>query len=106
MKRIAANRILINPETLLLNAVVELDDAGVVRRIFELSECNVEPSHTRFFNGLITTFVPKETRKVGVPVPKLAVDSLAVGYNGNLLLWQNLSAASLKIALESTITEL
>lgn len=65
MKRVAANRVLISANRLLLNAVVEIDDNDTVRQVFELDGCASEPANTLFFNGLITTFVPKERRTIG-----------------------------------------
>ncbi|MGN0187332.1 MAG: hypothetical protein ACI392_06260 [Paludibacteraceae bacterium] len=105
MKRIAANKILLDAETLLLNAVVEVDD-GTVRNIFELGHCQVEPAGTQFFNGLITTFVPKENRILGKPVPELVTDALAIGYSGKLVLWQHLSLSSFKITADTQMIEL
>ncbi len=106
MKRVAANRILLDAETLLLNAVVELDDNGVVRNIFELSKCYSEPAGTRFYNGLITTFVPKEQRIVGRSVRDLVENALAVGYSEKIMLWQHLSLSSFKITNETETFEL
>lgn len=105
MKRIAANKILLDTETLLLNAVIEVDE-GVVRNIFELGNCQVEPAGTQFFNGLITTFVPKENRIVGRPVPELVAESLAIGYSGKIILWQHLSLSSFKITADTQMIEL
>ena len=90
---------------LLLNAVIEVDE-GVVRNIFELGNCQVEPAGTQFFNGLITTFVPKENRIVGRPVPELVAESLAIGYSGKIILWQHLSLSSFKITADTQMIEL
>ena len=94
---------MIDAEHLLLNAVVELDDAGVVQHIFELSGCASEPANTLFFNGLLTTFVPKEKCVVGQLVGELA-EPLKVGYNGHLLVWHDLTPTNFQIN-ESTKTE-
>ena len=46
MKRWAANKVMIDAQTLWLNAVVECDDSGVVTAVFPLSEQLSEPAST------------------------------------------------------------
>ncbi len=95
---------MIDADHLLLNAVVEMDDTGVVQHIFELSGCASEPANTLFFNGLLTTFVPKEKCVVGQLVGTLA-EPLTVGYNGNLLVWHDLTPTNFQIT-ENTTTKI
>ncbi len=106
MRRIAANRVLINADRLLLNAVVEIDDNDTVQQVFELSHCASEPANTLFFNGLITTFVPKERRIVGQFIAALATDELVAGYCGKLLLWQGMASATFQITQHTKSTEI
>ncbi len=106
MKRIAANRVLINAKRLLLNAVVEMDDSDTIQQVFELDGCTSEPANTLFFNGLLTTFVPEERRIVGQAIGTLATDELQTGYRGKLLLWQGTSIATLQITQDTKATEI
>lgn len=106
MKRIAANKILINTQTIFLNAVVEYDEKGVVRRVFELSNCPSEPASTCFYNGLITTEVAVDQVFVGASIPLLIHRELAVGYDGQLVLWQNINLSTLKVTSDTKMTVL
>lgn len=106
MKRIAANKVLTSAGQILPNAVVETDDNGTVQRIFELAECTSEPSNTLFYNGLLTTFVPKNRRIVGQSVAQLVTDNLTAGYNGRLLLWQGTTGTTLQIKPDTKIIEI
>lgn len=106
MKRVAANRVLISADRLLLNAVVEIDDNDTVQQVFELDNCTSEPANTLFFNGLITTFVPKERRTIGQTIGTLVADELVAGYCGKLLLWQGLSSATFQITQHTKSTEI
>lgn len=106
MKRIAANKVLVSAERLLLNAVVELDDNDTVRQVFELANYTSEPASTLFYNGLITTFVPKEKRIAGQSIKDLATDELVAGYHGKLLLWQGMASATFQITQGTKATEI
>ena len=91
MKRVAANKVLIDSTTIENNLMIERDDNGRVRRMVCITDCQVEPSSTLFYNGLITTDVDLSKREVGISVIDIVQDALAIGYSGRLLLWQNLS---------------
>ncbi len=54
MKRVASHIVVLAPDDIRRNAVVELDDNGVLTRIFDLNDANVESSHTLFFDGIIS----------------------------------------------------
>lgn len=103
MKRWAANKVMIDAQTLWLNAVVECDDSGVVTAVFPLSEQLSEPASTRFFNGLITTEVPMNQLVVGAFIPDLLTQTLTAGYKGQLVLWQNINLTTLKVTSETQI---
>ena len=90
-KRVAANKVLVDSETIDNNLMVERDANGKVTRIVCITDLQVEPSSTVFYNGLITTEVNLNNVKVGLSVPQLVTQSLSIGYDGKLLLWQNLS---------------
>ncbi|HRS67143.1 MAG TPA: hypothetical protein P5564_00795 [Paludibacteraceae bacterium] len=106
MKRVAANKVMIDEHTLLLNTVVEYDDNGVVTAIFPLSEQLSEPASTCFFNGLITTEVSLERCVMGTFIPDLLTERLSVGYKGRLLLWQNINFVTLKVTSDTKIQPL
>ena len=60
MKRIGAHYLYINPDILLKNGVVEIDDNGVVTDYFSLNDVNVESSNTEFYTGFLApAFFPK-----------------------------------------------
>lgn len=89
--RVAANKVLVDSETIDNNLMVERDANGKVIRIVCITDLQVEPSSTIFYNGLITTEVNLNNIKVGLSVLQLVTQSLSIGYDGKLLLWQNLS---------------
>ncbi len=103
MKRWAANKVMIDAQTLWLNAVVECDDSGVVTAVFPLSEQLSEPASTRFVNGLITTEVPLDKCVVDVFIPDLLTKTLTAGYEGQLILWQNINLTTLKVTSDTQI---
>ena len=86
--------------------MVERDDAGRVRRMICITDLQVEPSSTAFYNGLITTDIDLSKKQIGVSVIDLLVDALAVGYQGRLLLWQNLSLSEFRIKEETKVIEI
>ena len=106
MKRIAANKVLVDSSTIENNLMIERDDAGRVRRMVCITDLQVEPSSTIFYNGLITTDVDFSKRQIGVSVIDLVEDALAVGYQGRLLLWQNLSLSEFRIKEETRVPEI
>ena len=97
MKRFAANKVMLDAQTLWLNAVVECDNTGVVIAVSTLENQLSEPASTFFFNGLITTEVCLTDLAVGMFIPDLLTHSLSVGYHGKLILWQNINLATLKV---------
>ena len=103
MKRVAANKVLIDSTTLENNLMIERDDNGRVRRMVCITDCQVEPSSTLFYNGLITTDVDLSKREVGISVIDMVQDALAIGYSGRLLLWQNLSLSEFRIKEETKV---
>ena len=106
MKRIAANKVLVDSSTIENNLMIDRDDAGRVRRMVCITDLQVEPSSTIFYNGLITTDVDFSKRQIGVSVIDLVEDALAVGYQGRLLLWQNLSLSEFRIKEETRVVEI
>ena len=104
MKRIAANKVMIDPQTLCLNTVIECDDMGVVTSVFPLANQISEPAQTSFFNGLITTEVSMNNLVIGTFIPNLLTHSLLVGYQGKLILWQNINLTTLKITSDTQIS--
>ena len=57
-------------------------------------------------DGLITTDVDLSKREVGVSVIDLVEDALVLGYQGRLLLWQNLSFSEFRIKEETKVIEI
>ena len=106
MKRVAANKVLIDSTTIENNLMIERDDNGRVRRMVCITDCQVEPSSTLFYNGLITTDVDLSKREVGISVIDMVQDALAIGYSGRLLLWQNLSLSEFRIKEETKVIEI
>jgi hypothetical protein len=103
LKRVAANKVLIDSTTIENNLMIERDDNGRVRRMVCITDCQVEPSSTLFYNGLITTDVDLSKREVGLSVIDMVQDALAIGYSGRLLLWQNLSLSEFRIKEETKV---
>jgi hypothetical protein len=68
-----------------------------------ITDLQVEPSSTSFYNGLITTDVDLSKREIGVSVLDLVSDALVIGYQGRLLLWQNLSLSEFRIKEETKV---
>ena len=106
MKRVAANKVLVDSNTIENNLMIERDDAGRVRRMICITDLQVEPSSTSFYNGLITTDIDLSKKQIGVSVIDLVEDALAVGYQGRLLLWQNLSLSEFRIKEETKVIEI
>ena len=106
MKRVAANKVLVDSTTIENNLMIERDDNGRVRRMVCITDCQVEPSSTLFYNGLITTDVDLSKREVGISVIDMVQDALAIGYSGRLLLWQNLSLSEFRIKEETKVIEI
>ena len=86
--------------------MIERDDNGRVRRMVCITDLQVEPSSTAFYNGLITTDIDLSKKQIGVSVIDLLEDALAVGYQGRLLLWQNLSLSEFRIKEETKVIEI
>ena len=101
--RIAANKVLVDSNTIENNLMIERDDSGRVRRMVCITDLQVEPSSTIFYNGLITTDVDLSKREVGISVIDMVQDALAIGYSGRLLLWQNLSLSEFCIKAETKV---
>ena len=106
MKRVAANKVLVDSTTIENNLMIERDDNGRVRRMVCITDCQVEPSSTLFYNGLITTDIDLSKREVGLSVIDMVQDALAIGYSGRLLLWQNLSLSEFRIKEETKVIEI
>ena len=106
MKSIAANKVLVDSNTIENNLMIERDDNGRVRRMVCITDLQVEPSSTAFYNGLITTDIDLSKKQIGVSVIDLLEDALAVGYQGRLLLWQNLSLSEFRIKEETKVIEI
>ncbi len=106
MKRIAANKVLVDSNTIENNLLIERDAEGRVRRMVCITDLQVEPSSTVFYNGLITTDVDLSKKQVGVSVIDLVEDALAVGYQRRLLLWQNLSLSEFRIKEDTKVIEI
>ena len=106
MKRVAANKVLVDSNTIENNLMIERDDNGRVRRMVCITDLQVEPSSTVFYNGLITTDVDLSKREVGVSVIDLVENALVLGYQGRLLLWQNLSFSEFRIKEETKVIEI
>ena len=96
-RRVASNKVLVDSNTIENNLMIERDDKGRVRRMVCITDCQVEPSSTIFYNGLITTDVDLSKREVGLSVVDMIQDALAIGYSGRFLLWQNLSLSEFRI---------
>ena len=86
--------------------MIERDDNGRVRRMVCITDLQVEPSSTAFYNGLITTDIDLSKKQIGVSIIDLLEDALAVGYQGRLLLWQNLSLSEFRIKEETKVIEI
>ncbi len=54
MKRVASHFVVLAPEDIRRNAVVELDDNSVLTQVFDLNDSHVESAHTLFFDGIIS----------------------------------------------------
>ncbi|MBR5824243.1 MAG: hypothetical protein IKY67_08890 [Paludibacteraceae bacterium] len=106
MKRIAANKVLVDSNTIENNLMIERDADGRVRRMVCITDLQVEPSSTVFYNGLITTDIDMSKKEVGVSVIDLIEDALVVGYHGRLLLWQNLSLSEFRIKEDTIVKEI
>ena len=106
MKRIAANKVLVDSNTIENNLMIERDADGRVRRMVCITDLQVEPSSTVFYNGLITTNIDMSKKEVGVSVIDLIEDALVVGYHGRLLLWQNLSLSEFRIKEDTKVVEI
>lgn len=106
MKRIAANKVLVDSNTIENNLLIERDAEGRVRRMVCITDLQVEPSSTVFYNGLITTDVDLSKKQLGVSVIDLVEDALAVGYQRRLLLWQNLSLSEFRIKEDTKVIEI
>lgn len=104
--RIASNKVLVDSNTIENNLMIERDENGCVRRMVCITDCQVEPSSTIFYNGLITTDVDLSKKVVGVSVVDLVQDALAIGYSGRLLLWQNLSLSEFLIKEGTKVIEI
>lgn len=86
--------------------MIERDADGRVRRMVCITDLQVEPSSTAFYNGLITTNIDMSKKEVGVSVIDLIEDALVVGYHGRLLLWQNLSLSEFRIKEDTKVVEI
>ena len=106
VKRIAANKVLVDSNTIENNLMIERDDNGRVRRMVCITDLQGEPSSTSFYNGLITTDIDLSKREIGISVLDLVSDALAIGYEGRLLLWQNLSLSEFRIKEETKVIEI
>ena len=106
MRSIAANKILIDKDTIITNHYILINEDGEVLSIKPLALCQVEPSRTLFYNGLITTYISEDERKLNQEIKLLITQSLEAGYKGKLLLWQNLSLSELKIKVDTKVKEL
>ena len=97
---------MVDSNTIENNLMIERDDNGRVRRMVCITDLQVEPSSTAFYNGLITTDIDLSKKQIGVSIIDLLEDALAVGYQGRLLLWQNLSLSEFRIKEETKVIEI
>ena len=84
------------------SSLAEMEDVSIK----PLALCQVEPRRTLFYNGLITTYIAENERKLNQEIKLLITQSLVAGYKGKLLLWQNLSLAEVKIKVDTKVKEL
>lgn len=104
MKRVAANMVVIDCDTVEPNVMIERDDTGIVTGIAKLSDCMVEPSSTAFYNGIITSYVDLSLVRPGLSLSSLPFRCLTIGYAGKILLWQNISPFDLMITDKTTVS--
>lgn len=57
MKRFAAHFVYCNPQRILPNGVIEVDESGVIISIFSLNDKPQESHSTIFYNGIIIPFL-------------------------------------------------
>ncbi len=105
-KRVAANKVLVDSDTVENNLMIERNDKGKIIRLACITDLQVEPSSTIFYNGLITSAIDTSNVMVGQLVPQLITDSISIGYQGDLLLWQNLSLSEFRITSNTKITKI
>lgn len=106
MKRVSANRVLLDCNTVENNIMIERDDTGCIIRIVCITDCQVEPSSTVFYNGVITSEIELEASGPGRSLLSLVTTPLYVGYSGRLLLWQHISLCDFRITPETTVREI
>ena len=101
VKKVAANRVVIDADTVISNAVVDKDVDGMVISVFPLAMCRFETASTAFYNGVITSEI-KRKPMVGDYLPSLVTYPLEYGYSGSLFLWQGLSLEEMVVE-ENTV---
>lgn len=101
----AANRVVIDRNRIINNAVVERNLHGVVVSVFPLSVCRFEPASTAFYNGVITPEIERDAVE-GDYLPDLVARPLECGYGGRLLLWQGLSVEEMVVEKRTVCTVL
>ncbi|MDD3405120.1 MAG: hypothetical protein PHH23_02495 [Paludibacteraceae bacterium] len=106
MQKIAANKLLVDKDTLINNGVVVRDDSKVIEATFSLDDCVVETANTVFLNGLITTYILERNRIVGESVRTLITENLCAGYSGRLLLWKSIDLETLILTSKMEVIEI
>ncbi len=102
MKRIAANVVLVKGRGVVKNAVVQIDDKGVVESVFELADYRNEPFATVFYNGVLTRWVDLlGDGEVLLDVDEAYIEEGVCIGNG-VALWTNISLTELRVE-KSTI---
>ncbi len=100
MKRFAAN-IILAEGIVHKNAMIQIDDSGVVESITSLSHFNNEPASTPFYNGIITIY-PSAIMSYGYQLLEDKLLYIVIGEKvEKLALWKNISIVN-PIIIETT----
>ena len=118
MRRIGAHYLYINPDVLLKNGVVEIDDKNIVTDYFSLNDIDVESSKTEFYTGFLApAFVDITIHQLWkmqqnfpnsniIDFIKSTSASIEKGKQVEIWLVENLNLVDLKITAETKIRKL
>ena len=118
MKRIGAHYLYINPDVLLKNGVVEIDDNGVVTDYFSLNDIDVESANTEFYTGfLVPAFVNATIHQLWemqqkfpnatiIDFLKSELVNIEKGQQTEIWLFENVDLVNVKITAETIITKI
>jgi len=118
MRRIGAHYLYINPDVLLKNGVVEIDDNNIVTDYFSLNDIDVESANTEFYTGFLVPALANITihqlweMQQNLPNSniidfiKSASASIEKGRQTEIWLFENLNLIELKITAETKIRKL